>query len=411
MQKNVLLLLLLSFGFLFSKAQNCSSNVYFDTYIETQFEKAIAGKVADPAAIKRHILQHRLTSGERGKLEIKVYMVYQNVKKTSLSVKNAEKILKECAEGFDGCEIVLTQVNPIPTPFVFTDSEDSFTSVTNLLIAASTEKWLDEADIIIGVIGDSRPNLGGWAMSGRCNNQPARALIVRADMPDYVLAHEIGHNLGMIHDDTPSTLMKGDAISELPTRLGFENKKCYHATVNCEIKGVAYFELSGLALVEGNWLSWSPKGEQDNEGFWVERSFNYMDWGTLAFVNSKGTTNEQNNYNYLDKTKEKQSIYRIRYKDFTGKDTYSNNASVQRFGDLGIRLGKNPFAEKLDVLLDLSAENLPIKVFDETGRFCFSQNLQGGQNVLDFSSFSNGVYYLQINVEENPLVFRAIKIE
>ncbi len=80
---------------------------------------------------------------------------------------------------------------------------------------------------------------------------------------------------------------------------------------------------------KSNQLTWQTTSETNNSGFEIQRSKYGEDWQTLAFVEGKGTTNEKQSYEYIDRFPEKGvNYYRLKQLDHDGASSYSDVVAV-----------------------------------------------------------------------------------
>lgn len=66
-------------------------------------------------------------------------------------------------------------------------------------------------------------------------------------------------------------------------------------------------------------LFWETATEINNQGFYIEKSFNKINWETIGFINGKGTATETNSYSFVDrKIKDLKMDYRLKQVDYDG---------------------------------------------------------------------------------------------
>lgn len=84
-------------------------------------------------------------------------------------------------------------------------------------------------------------------------------------------------------------------------------------------------------LEVGNMISWSTAEETDSKFFVIQKSMEGIDYVTVGQVNAAGTTNESNNYRYLDlSTGENRMYYRLMQVDLDGSFTYTQTVLMTR---------------------------------------------------------------------------------
>lgn len=120
---------------------------------------------------------------------------------------------------------------------------------------------------------------------------------------------------------------------------------------------------------------WRTGTESNNRGWFVERRVIDGEWSDLGFVNGSGTTNEQQQYEYLDREVRPFETYdyRLRQVDFDGKTDYSPIYRVMATPvPTETRLlpnYPNPFNPNTYVTVELAQESeMNVAVYDMLGR-------------------------------------------
>jgi Secretion system C-terminal sorting domain/Metallo-peptidase family M12 len=411
--RNILLALIFTLPLVNTNfAQNCRAGINFDEYMEKQFVQDIQDRVENPEWVKSELLKNRLSLRTRGiKREIKVYIVHQNVSYTRLLVPLAEEILNLCAESYGDCTFTFKQVNEKPTNFKFSTSKNAQTVLNDLLVAAVEQNWYQQADLIIGITGDPFETYDGYAYIGNCNQSIGKGLVIEAPYLNSLLAHEIGHTLGMQHDDRnklPNSVMLS-FVPNYPDQLSLSNKKCYFEGASCTFKGIEKFDIIANEELESNLLSWIVELETNIDGYFIERSEDSQVWETIGFIKSVSGSDSKKNYEFKDISPVRIAHYRLRYKAMAEKDAYSYQVTVERKGQLTTIISPNPFIHSLEVVVDIFGKNNELKLFDGYGRVLFKQSMKGGRTTLDMSAFSRGVYFVEIKNDGNRFIQKVVK--
>lgn len=145
-------------------------------------------------------------------------------------------------------------------------------------------------------------------------------------------------------------------------------------------------------------LTWQTANEVNNKGFQVERLNKTGDkWDMLGFVDAKG---KAASYEFTDNTPLSINYYRLRQKDYDGKETLSKivTATLERGNKL--KVYPNPVSNILTVETEAIAKG------DANGTFQII-NLLGQQVIsgtttqqIDVSALPQGTYILKIGLEQ-----------
>ncbi len=170
--------------------------------------------------------------------------------------------------------------------------------------------------------------------------------------------------------------------------------------------------ISFTANVSGNkvFLSWITATEQNNKGFFIERSFG-GNWASIAFVQGHGTTTEKNSYSFTDDlSNENYSgmiLYRIKQIDYSGIFKYSGAVMVRLdIKERGYYIDQNypnPFNPETKIVFNIPEESsVKLQIINVLGRiveeFTEEQMTRGTyEKVWNASGFASGIYYLRMS--------------
>jgi hypothetical protein len=168
-------------------------------------------------------------------------------------------------------------------------------------------------------------------------------------------------------------------------------------------------------------LRWVTEMEINNKGFDIERKAVFennfsAEWKTVAFVNGKGTVNNQHTYTYSDKKLNAgKYTYRLKQIDYNGNFEYYEltNPSEVIIGRPNVfdvsQNYPNPSnpKSKIDYQLPFDGK-VTIKVYDLTGRevaVLVNETKDAGYYTAEFdgTSLASGVYFYRIIAEGNGL--------
>ncbi len=166
---------------------------------------------------------------------------------------------------------------------------------------------------------------------------------------------------------------------------------------------VTLLRFSGKLQENGILLDWQTASEENNQGFYVERSADGLRWTDIGFVAGKGTTNETQNYSFLDLTplqggRGVRVYYRLRQTDFNGKEEVSNVVSIELKNAGTVRVFPNPVSngELTLFLSENTEEEITVQLFSPMGQLLHSMTLKKGNNSLNVSKLPTGIYTLQM---------------
>lgn len=163
---------------------------------------------------------------------------------------------------------------------------------------------------------------------------------------------------------------------------------------NCvTVLGIQLSSFSAQTVHEDVLLKWETVSETENDRFEVERSSNGMDFGMVDTVKSKGSSNQTQNYQWLDEEPLRGiSYYRLKAIDVDGKINYSSVVSTN-FENSDVKIIPNPNNGAFQVI-GLNGMNL-LEVVDLKGNVL--QQLESDQTNAYFNLVhAPGVYFLKI---------------
>jgi hypothetical protein len=155
-------------------------------------------------------------------------------------------------------------------------------------------------------------------------------------------------------------------------------------------------------------LNWETVGEEDVQGFAIERSIDGISFEQIGFVNSKGNTTLGHNYNYVDNQNISRGqiyYYRLIQEELNGTKSQVCDALSVSTGESvisSVSVRPNPIREQVELTIHSnSSGQVDIQVLDVLGHSVSKKNnnvLQQGINVytLELKDLPAGVYYLRI---------------
>ena len=171
-------------------------------------------------------------------------------------------------------------------------------------------------------------------------------------------------------------------------------------------------------------LTWKTASEVNNDHFDIEVATSTNSYGELQFrkigeVAGHGTSNHENNYNFIDKEAGKIGIryYRLKQIDLDGKYSYSQIKTVMFDGEQ-LNAGPvypNPTFDEIFIPVVSSTDmKLTVSVYSITGQLLFnsSHHAELGESKIhiDASSLSSGIYLVKI-LDENGAILEVRRFE
>lgn len=181
---------------------------------------------------------------------------------------------------------------------------------------------------------------------------------------------------------------------------------------------VSLTNFTGSKVGNKNKLSWNTLGEQNNNGFELQRSADAINFSQIHFISSKAINgNSSNNlqYEFIDEQPLKgNNYYRLKQIDKDGKSSNSNVVLIkgEKTASLNINnLYPNPVKDKLNLIIS-NEKNRKVDfiITDLSGKIVLKlsqQSLVGDSNIsLNVEKLSSGSYILKAICDdgcESPL--------
>ncbi len=152
-------------------------------------------------------------------------------------------------------------------------------------------------------------------------------------------------------------------------------------------------------------LVWQTTTEINNEGFYIERSNNGIEFKSLGFVEGIGNSSEIISYKFEDKNLLSGTYYyRLKQVDFNGTFKHSKIKSItikKSNGNDMISFVPNPAQFYTELHIDVQEKtNVSVQIVDITGRFVEVQKFNfdiGKQTVrLNLKGYKQGVYFAKV---------------
>ncbi|MCB0737895.1 MAG: T9SS type A sorting domain-containing protein, partial [Bacteroidetes bacterium] len=173
---------------------------------------------------------------------------------------------------------------------------------------------------------------------------------------------------------------------------------------------VELVSLQGRKHNESIKIDWETAMEEQNEGFYVERSYNGLEFEQIDFIPGNGFSTEAILYEYLDHHFDQSAevvYYRLKQLDFDGKIEYSHvisvrNKNIDDDGSLEISVFPNPANSEVIIT---ASDKVNLRVLGTSGNVLFeSYNANGA--LVDLSAFAKGFYIVEAFSDDNSVIKR-----
>jgi hypothetical protein len=216
-------------------------------------------------------------------------------------------------------------------------------------------------------------------------------------------------------------VVNGQAVGIWYENRGVEYRPYAQNIIVSAAVPVTLGDFKATNMKDGVRLSWFTTSEQNNQGFFIEKSVDGLHFADFKFVPSSapgGNSNVQLNYEAKDdKVLQSGQFYRLRQIDLDGRANYSAiilirvNTTEEFFIN---RIYPQPAAELLNVSLQSKKDmKATLNLWDINGKKLkeFIVTAKKGSNLfrLDVSSFAKGTYIIKINADGKAVVGKWIK--
>jgi Secretion system C-terminal sorting domain/Metallo-peptidase family M12B Reprolysin-like len=236
-QKIIVIITLLElFYSLDAPAQECHQAMSEEQADSLVLQKVISQGIISPEEARKRMSAYRNPITRQNR-EIKVLFVTQRFTQTNLNLVAAQNFLRQCAKGSNACEVTYVRVNEVAIAYVWSeDATKALQSWIDLGAAAINQNWYAQADIVVGITNDAFTDYGGYATIDSDCQPPYRGrIVIKSGSSNSLFAHELGHTLGMIHDNTPVNIANSVMLPFVPgnpTTMSETNRNCYFKNTN-----------------------------------------------------------------------------------------------------------------------------------------------------------------------------------
>jgi hypothetical protein len=157
-------------------------------------------------------------------------------------------------------------------------------------------------------------------------------------------------------------------------------------------------------------IEWITNSEINNEYFEVLRSFDGINFVSIAKINGAGNSNIISSYSTIDNIDFNGVIYyQLKQVDFDGKSELSDVISISTNQKLDLNIFPNPInnSESFTIITGIEIIH-EIRIIDMTGRIVKSINSNISELKIASDDIPKGVYFVQVLSEGNQLMKKII---
>lgn len=181
--------------------------------------------------------------------------------------------------------------------------------------------------------------------------------------------------------------------------------------INCEslVFPVELIGPFGEKLDNAIRITWRTLMEVENEGFWVERSSNGLEWQRLYFAPGPGWSDTERDYSFIDQNPlEGANYYRLIQIDFDG--TMHHSDIIQFTIESSEKWNVQPSVIQSTLRIQGPDVEANLEIYDSFGvRISDPQTINGSIDV-DFSHIPPGIYHIRLIDPSGQQVFSVSKM-
>jgi hypothetical protein len=240
-----------------------------------------------------------------------------------------------------------------------------------------------------------------------------------------VALHELGHHHGLQHVISPGAVMhyaiangtsnrvlSGNDVAGGAARMTYSTAAtCFNPAAcgtgpmtaltsgNCSTLPVNLLSFTGEKTSGNkNKLQWKTNFEQNNRGYYIERSSNGTDFGEIGFVNGAGNTSSLTDYYFEDnKTGPYDWYYRLRISDMDHHNSISSVVFIKGNESAKWKVWPGLGGEKIYLYKGNSQPGTVIfSLFSAAGQQVMSEKITAGYAELNAGRLLPGVYFYRI---------------
>ena len=247
-------------------------------------------------------------------------------------------------------------------------------------------------------------------------------LAANADESLIFAATEVGPYVYVVTDDRWYDMMGMGAPQQFYHSVEFVNNGAGTVRFGTYGRGIWDFAMeSSLAVewtkLEAHWqedksirLDWTVSNEKNNNHFIIERSADGQDFEAIGKVVSKGDSNAEQSYSFVDTAPLfKTTYYRLQQLDNNKEGSYSEIVSLNYEASNIFSLYPNPTIDKkLWISSGFDLEQIEVQLFNLEGKLLQSHQLGPHSNKLDLEHLTSGMYFIHLSSSKGKVVERVV---
>ncbi len=185
-------------------------------------------------------------------------------------------------------------------------------------------------------------------------------------------------------------------------------------TVSCTAP-VDLVSFTGIAVNQGNELSWATANELNNDRFEIEKSIDGSSYSKIGTVAGFGNSSNLINYHFLDAfNNTEKSYYRLHQFDADGKSTYSKTvviySTVQQ--ELTLQANPNPFKDQCAITVSgaMGDDRAQLIIYDLIGNVYANEIMEVSNGAYEIGkNLPTGIYICALKSQEKTTHLRIVK--
>ena len=184
-----------------------------------------------------------------------------------------------------------------------------------------------------------------------------------------------------------------------------------NVTINCTLP-VELLNFNAVKQGAGALLTWETAMEQNSSHFIIEKSLDGFFFSAIGNVNALGNSSSLQQYSFVDPSISTGiTYYRLAQYDIDGTVHYSAIKAVSKTGVTGVQVLPNPNNGVFTVVIENTGDvKSRVNITNSIGQLLYiGTESTDNFRSIDISSFSSGVYILQVSTNEETVVIKVVK--